>query len=73
MPTNARFRLTTSVDHLRAEFRIGVNGRPPSTTSFALAPRVTSALVGESGCGKSVTALSVIGRVPASQGANCPS
>ena len=36
--------------------------------SFALAPRETLALVGESGCGKSVTALSVMGLVPAPQG-----
>jgi oligopeptide/dipeptide ABC transporter ATP-binding protein len=36
--------------------------------SFALAPRETLALVGESGCGKSVTALSIMGLVPAPQG-----
>jgi oligopeptide/dipeptide ABC transporter ATP-binding protein len=36
--------------------------------SFELAPRETLALVGESGCGKSVTALSIMGLVPAPQG-----
>jgi peptide/nickel transport system ATP-binding protein/oligopeptide transport system ATP-binding protein len=32
--------------------------------SFSLAPGETLALVGESGCGKSVTALSIIGLLP---------
>jgi peptide/nickel transport system ATP-binding protein len=36
--------------------------------SFALAARETLALVGESGCGKSVTALSIMGLVPQPQG-----
>jgi len=36
--------------------------------SFQLAPRETLALVGESGCGKSITALSVMGLVPRPQG-----
>ncbi len=52
------------VDDLRTEFRIGgawhaaVRG-----VSFTLARNETLALVGESGCGKSVTALSVMGLV----------
>ena len=52
------------VEHLRTEFRIG--GRWHAAVrdvSFALASNETLALVGESGCGKSVTALSVMGLV----------
>jgi peptide/nickel transport system ATP-binding protein len=58
-----------TVEALRTEFRIGgawhaaVDG-----VSFALVPRETLALVGESGCGKSVTALSIMGLVPQPQG-----
>src|SRR5215210_1309057 len=36
--------------------------------SFAVHPRETLALVGESGCGKSLTALSVMGLLPAGVG-----
>jgi oligopeptide/dipeptide ABC transporter ATP-binding protein len=58
-----------SVEHLRTEFRIGGAWHAAvDELSFALAPRETLALVGESGCGKSVTALSVMGLVPAPQG-----
>ena len=58
-----------SVDHLRTEFRIAGAWHPAvDDVSFALAPRETLALVGESGCGKSVTALSVMGLVPVPQG-----
>src|SRR5215472_14489463 len=57
------------VEHLRTEFRIGGAWHAAvDDVSFALAPRETLALVGESGCGKSVTALSVMGLVPAPQG-----
>jgi peptide/nickel transport system ATP-binding protein len=57
------------VDHLRTEFRIGGAWHAAvDDVSFALAPRETLALVGESGCGKSVTALSVMGLVPTPQG-----
>jgi oligopeptide/dipeptide ABC transporter ATP-binding protein len=58
-----------TVEQLRTEFRLGgawhaaVDG-----VSFALAARETLALVGESGCGKSVTALSIMGLVPQPQG-----
>ena len=50
---------------LRTEFRIGgawcaaVDG-----VSFSIGPGETLALVGESGCGKSMTALSIMGLVP---------
>ena len=58
-----------NVEHLRTEFRIGGAWHAAvDDVSFALAPRETLALVGESGCGKSVTALSVMGLVPAPQG-----
>ncbi len=52
------------IDGLRTEFRIG--GRWHAAVrnlSLRLAPQETLALVGESGCGKSVTALSVMGLV----------
>jgi oligopeptide/dipeptide ABC transporter ATP-binding protein len=58
-----------TVDHLRTEFRIaGAWHAAVDDVSFALAPRETLALVGESGCGKSVTALSVMGLLPVPQG-----
>jgi oligopeptide/dipeptide ABC transporter ATP-binding protein len=53
------------IDHLRTEFRIAGAWHPAvDDVSFRLAPGETLALVGESGCGKSVTALSVMGLVP---------
>ncbi len=58
-----------AVEHLRTEFRIeGAWHAAVDDVSFALAPRETLALVGEFGCGKSVTALSVMGLVPVPQG-----
>ncbi len=57
------------VDGLRTEFRIAGAWYPAvDTISFELAPRETLALVGESGCGKSITALSIMGLVPQPQG-----
>ncbi len=58
-----------AVEHLRTEFRIaGAWHAAVDDVSFTLAPHETLALVGESGCGKSVTALSIMGLVPSPQG-----
>ena len=58
-----------SVEGLRTEFRIGGAWHAAvDDVSFQIAPRETLALVGESGCGKSITALSVMGLVPRPQG-----
>ena len=53
------------VDGLRTEFRIAGTWRPAiDGLSLGIAPGETLALVGESGCGKSMTALSIMGLVP---------
>src|SRR6266700_1710320 len=57
------------VEDLRTEFRIRAEWYPAvDGVSFALDRNETMALVGESGCGKSVTALSIMGLVPQPQG-----
>jgi peptide/nickel transport system ATP-binding protein len=58
-----------AVNGLTTEFRIG--GRWYAAirdVSFSLARNETLALVGESGCGKSITALSIMGLVPKANG-----
>lgn len=57
------------VEDLRAEFRIRAEWYPAvEGVSFTVDRNETLALVGESGCGKSVTALSIMGLVPQPQG-----
>jgi oligopeptide/dipeptide ABC transporter ATP-binding protein len=54
-----------SIDRLRTEFRIGDTWRAAvDGVSLTLDRAETLALVGESGCGKSMTALSIMGLVP---------
>ena len=54
---------------LRTEFRIGGSWRAAvDGVSFSIAAGETLALVGESGCGKSMTALSIMGLVPSPAG-----
>ena len=69
MSVTSNAALVLGVERLRTEFRInGAWHAAVDDVSFALASRETLALVGESGCGKSVTALSVMGLVPTPQG-----
>ena len=57
------------VENLRVEFRVRAEWYPAvDGASFTLERNETLALVGESGCGKSVTALSIMGLVPEPQG-----
>ncbi len=54
-----------AVNNLSTAFRLK-SGWYPATTdiSFTLEPNQTLAVVGESGCGKSVTAYSLMGLLP---------
>ena len=52
------------VEDLRVEFRNGRTLHAVNGLSFALAPGEMLGLVGESGCGKSVTSLAVMGLLP---------
>jgi peptide/nickel transport system ATP-binding protein len=57
------------VENLTTEFRIGGTWYPAVRgVGFTLGRNETLALVGESGCGKSITALSIIGLVPRANG-----
>ena len=61
--------IVLDVRHLTTTFRVaGKWHAAVRDVSFALRRNETLALVGESGCGKSVTALSVLGLVPTSNG-----
>src|SRR5580698_10419976 len=67
--TEAPARAMLSVERLRTEFRIeGAWHAAADDVSFSSAARETLALVGESGCGKSIAALSIMGLVPRPQG-----
>ena len=57
------------IDDLRVQFR-GPHGvvKAVDGISYAVAPGETVALVGESGCGKSMSALAVLGLVPSPAG-----
>ena len=58
-----------SVEDLTTEFRVEGGWYPAiRNVSFTLARNETLALVGESGCGKSMTALTIMGLVPKANG-----
>ena len=58
-----------AVEDLTTEFRIEGGWYPAiRKVSFTLARNETLALVGESGCGKSITALTIMGLVPKANG-----
>ena len=58
-----------AVENLVTEFRTGGGWHPAvRDVSFAVQHNETLAIVGESGCGKSVTALSIMGLVPPANG-----
>jgi len=59
-----------TVDNLKVHFRKADGGRARAVdgVSFETRPEETVCLVGESGCGKTVTALSILGLVPVPPG-----
>ena len=58
-----------SVEELRTYFRMeGGIAKAVDGVSYAIGPGETLAVVGESGCGKSVTALSIMGLIPCPPG-----
>lgn len=60
-----QIRMLLEIEHLRLEFRSGDAQLPAvDDLSLSLAARETLCLVGESGCGKSVTALSIARLLP---------
>ncbi|PWW00305.1 peptide/nickel transport system ATP-binding protein [Hoeflea marina] len=68
-PGNPRVEPVLDVSNLTTSFRIGGEWHAAVRgISFALQPNETLALVGESGCGKSMTALSILGLVPKTNG-----
>lgn len=63
---NTSTKVALAVDHLSVRFRIKHGYvRAVSDVSFALRPGQLLALVGESGCGKSVLAAALLGLLPA--------
>jgi peptide/nickel transport system ATP-binding protein/oligopeptide transport system ATP-binding protein len=58
-----------SIEHLQTHFTLrGMVAKAVDDVSFAIAPGQTLGLVGESGCGKSVTAHSIMGLIPSPPG-----
>ncbi|KJS08829.1 MAG: hypothetical protein VR78_17370 [Hoeflea sp. BRH_c9] len=69
MTATSKIEPVLDVSNLTTSFRIGGEWYPAVRgISFSLQPNETLALVGESGCGKSMTALSVLGLVPKANG-----
>jgi oligopeptide/dipeptide ABC transporter ATP-binding protein len=57
------------IDNLRVSFGSGANAaKAVDGVSFHIAPNETVCIVGESGCGKTVTALSALGLIPSPPG-----
>jgi len=69
MPMNTNEELL-SVEDLKVHFRTADEGRAKAVdgVSFTVRPEETVCLVGESGCGKTVTALSILGLIPVPPG-----
>ena len=66
---NATHAPILSVENLTTEFRISGQWHPAiRDLSFSVQPNETLAIVGESGCGKSITALSIMQLINKSQG-----
>jgi oligopeptide/dipeptide ABC transporter ATP-binding protein len=62
--SNEGQKMLLNVEHLRIAFKFGDTvSVPVRDVSFTVAPRQRTALVGESGCGKSLTSLAVGGLV----------